>query len=284
MARQHGWEVVLRIEDLDTPRVKAGAVEETIRVLSTLGLDWDSGPIVQSHDLTPYREAMEALARKGRVYACGLTRGEIASAASAPNEGDHEERFDPSLRPASAGLPAEFRDEGTNWRLLVEPGDVAFEDGFAGPQQRDPSRTVGDFVVWTKRGQPSYQLAVVVDDARQGITRIVRGDDLLDSAARQLLLYRALGVEPEPTYWHLPLVRGEDGRRLAKRHGDTRLDHYLALGVAPERIVALLGRWCGMGSHDRLSAGDFAAAFNLRTMPKDDIIFRPEDHQWLCKS
>lgn len=281
LARQNAWRIVLRIEDLDTPRVKPGAIEGVARTLRALGMDWDDGPHVQSHDLAPYEDAMQRLARAGLVYPCELTRGEIEAASSAPNQGDHEQRFDAALRPRDAGHARAFDDRGANWRFMVPERDVMVEDAFAGPSVRNPWRSIGDFVVWTRRGQPSYQLAVVVDDARQGITDIVRGDDLLDSAARQMLLYDALGLGPPPKYFHLPLVRGEDGRRLAKRHGDTRVDTYLAAGVPAERIIALLGRWCGVGPADRLNSRDFAARLDLRTIPKADIVFTPSDDRWL---
>ncbi len=155
-------------------------------------------------------------------------------------------------------------------------------DGFAGPQNCRPLETIGDFVIWTKREQPAYQLAVVVDDFRQGITDIIRGDDLLDSAARQLLLYRALGYITEPRYTHLPLVCGEDGKRLAKRHGDTRIDSYQALGVPAEAVIGLIAYWCGMSDQRlKLSAKEFAAGLNLDTIPRSPITFTAQDHAWL---
>lgn len=282
LAKQNGWRVVLRIEDLDTPRVKPGAIDGTINILRWLGLDWDGRAPLQSADLGPYRDAMGTLASLGVVYPCELTRAQIAAAAAAPNEGDHERRFPPEFRPASfvRGRPTRFDREDTNWRLAVEPGAVEFDDAFAGPQSRDPASTVGDFVVWTARGQPSYQLAVVVDDSRQGVTRVVRGDDLLDSTARQILLYRLLGEGPLPGYTHLPLVRGTDGRRLAKRHGDTRLTHYRAVGVPADRVIGLLAGWCGLPRR-ATSADEFAGAFDLHTMPRDDVIFTGADEQWL---
>jgi glutamyl-tRNA synthetase len=297
LAQQHAWSIVLRIEDLDGPRVKPGAIDATIDTLRWLGLTWDSGPIVQSHDLDPYRAAMRSLAHRGLGYPCALSRTEIESAASAPQEGAHESPYPASLRPALH--PRDFDDENTNWRFAVPDESVTFLDAFAGPQTIRPAQTIGDFIIWTKRAQPSYQLAVVVDDHRQAITQIVRGDDLLDSAARQLLLYRALGLTPEPTYTHLPLVRGPDGRRLAKRHGDTRLETYRAASVPPERIVNLIARWCGTSpvSHSnpappqgpphpltlspthRLSS--FARHLDLCSIPREPIVFNEEDHQWL---
>ncbi len=283
LARQREWKIVLRIEDLDGPRVKPGVIDLTIDLLQWLGIDWDQGPTVQSTDTVPYVHAMDALARSGAAYPSDLTRSEIEAAASAPQEGSHEVRFDASKRPTI--VPGPFADTGTNWRFATPAGEVAFRDAFAGNQTHEPARTIGDFVVWTKRGQPSYQLAVVVDDHRQSITQVIRGDDLLDSAARQLLLYRALGFQPEPRYTHLPLVLGPDGKRLAKRHGDTRLDTYRARGVHPHRVIALVGAWCGILERgkriERLSPADFRERFSLTTIPHEPIQFTNEDDAWL---
>lgn len=283
LARQRGWHVVLRIEDLDGPRVKPGVIDLTIDLLQWLGMDWDEGPTVQSANTAPYVRAMDALARSGAAYPSELTRSEIEAAASAPQEGSHEVRFDASNRPAI--VPGPFSDTGTNWRFATPKGSVVFHDEFAGFQTHTPAQTIGDFVVWTKRGQPSYQLAVVVDDQRQSITQVVRGDDLLDSAARQLLLYRALGFALEPTYTHLPLVLGPDGKRLAKRHGDTRLDTYRARGVHPHRVIALVGAWCGILDQgrrfDRLSPAEFRDRFSLTTIAHGPIRFTSEDDAWL---
>jgi len=275
LARQRGWRVLLRIEDLDGPRVKPEAAARLVETLRWLGLDWDEGPMTQSEDLSPYREAVERLAAAGLAFPCALTRTQIERAASAPQEGAHEVRYPASLRPK--GWERRFASAESNWRFAVPDAAVGFTDLFAGPQAPNPAAIVGDFIVWTKRGAPAYQLAVVVDDHRQGITHVVRGDDLLDSAARQLLLYRALGLGPEPAYCHLPLVIGPDGKRLAKRHGESRLDEYRKAGVAPEAVIALLGRWCGLPAADALSARRFAAAFELARLPKEPVVFTPED-------
>ncbi len=280
LARQNSWKVVLRIEDLDTPRVKSGVIEQTIQTLRWLGMDWDEEAPLQSADLEPYRLAMSKLAQAGRVFPCALSRNQISEAAGAPHEDSGEVRFDPSLRPSE--MPSAFGDELTNWRLAAPDETITFEDGFLGAQSVNPSRTVGDFVVWTQRGQPSYQLAVTIDDDRQGITHVVRGNDLVDSAARQTLIRRALGIGVDPTYVHLPLVRGTDGRRLAKRHGDTRIDHYRQRGVPPERVIALVARWSGFeGAPELLSAPEFARGFGLGTMSGEDVTFLPEDDRWL---
>jgi glutamyl-tRNA synthetase len=282
LARRENQHILLRVEDLDSPRVKQGSDREAIDILTWLGLDWDSGPVYQSADLTPYHDAMDRLCGAALAYPSPQSRGEV-QAASAPQEGSHEVPFPASLRPDAITARA-FDDLGANWRLVVEPGETAFLDGFAGPQRFDVSRIVGDFLLWTRRGVPAYQLAVVVDDARQGITHIVRGDDLLDSTARQILIARALGLDFAPAYLHLPLVRGPDGRRLAKRHGDTRLASYRAAGVAPERIIGLLAAWSGVlprHAPASMTAAEFRGGLDPTRIPRDAITMTPEDAQWL---
>lgn len=299
MARQRGWRIVLRIEDLDTPRVKPGLVDLTVDLLTWLGMDWDHGPTVQTRHLVPYRAAMDTLASRGMTYPSSANRGVVGAGlrrsadgddgASAPQQGAHEAHFGRENRPIE--MPKEFDGslrsrealvDAPAWRFATPDGEITFDDAFAGPQCWTPSATVGDFILWTKRDLPAYQLAVVVDDHAQGVTDVVRGDDLLDSAARQLLLYRALGYAPEPTYWHLPLVAGEDGRRLAKRHGDTRLDVYRAKGVRAERVIGLVAYWCGVGRERRvMSAAEFRDGFDMVSIPKEPITFRHEDDQWL---
>jgi glutamyl-tRNA synthetase len=294
MARRGGWRIVLRIEDLDGPRIKAGAAEAIASTLAWLGIDWDEGPMRQSDDLTPYRAALERLAGMGLAYPSELSRTQVEAAASAPQEGSHEVRFGPELRPGwfRVGQAVDAaRGAGQAWRMATPGGaggaggGVEFEDRFAGLQRADPAGTVGDFILWTKMGLPAYQLAVVVDDARQGVTEVVRGDDLLDSAGRQLLLYRALGLGPEPRYTHLPLVVGTDGKRLAKRHGDSRVETYRGAGVPAEAVVGLMAWWSGMlageGKRVMMDAGEFAARLMLDAVPRGPVVFTPEDDAWL---
>ncbi len=288
LARQQNMRIVLRIEDLDTPRVKPGVLDLTVDLLAWLGMDWDDGPIIQSHDLPHHRNAMQQLVAAGHAFPDARTRKELeelASVQSAPNEGAHELVFPASLRPAT--WPRTFHDDAPAWRFVTPPEPIAFTDTFAGPQVTSPATTIGDFIIWTRRdaavpGQPAYQLAVVVDDARQGVTHVMRGDDLVESTGRQLLLYRALGLTNEPTYLHLPLVRGTDGRRLAKRHGDTRLDAYRDRGVSAQRVIGLVAYWCGITTQRQpMSAGEFRAALRLSTIPKGSITFTAEDDAWL---
>jgi len=283
IARNRGWMLIMRMEDLDGPRIKAEAARQALDDLAWLGIDHDGPVIYQSADPQPYRAAMHRLAGQGMVYPCALTRKQIEQAATAPHRDDHELRYPPELRPDEGGQPPvmDFVDEKTNYRLVVPDEAISFEDRFAGPQTFHPFNAVGDFVVWTKAGQPSYQLAVVVDDHRQGVTDVVRGDDLLPSAARQQLIYRALGWTP-PRWWHLPLVLGPDGRRLAKRHGDTRIAHYRGLGVPAQRIIGLLAWWCGaVEQPEEMSAEQFRRMVSLDALPREPVTFTEDAERWL---
>lgn len=284
LARQNGWEIVLRIEDLDGPRIKAGAAEQSIQLLEWLGLDWDEGPLYQANDLSPYRAALVKLAAAGQVYPCNCTRSEIEAAArSAPHGDAHDLRYPQTCRPTQvqpiAATDIDFA--GSGWRIRVPAGQQTYGDQFAGTLSFDIDRVVGDFQVWTKGDIPSYQLAVVVDDARQGIDCVVRGSDLASSTPRQQLIYELLDTSPRPRYWHVPLVRGEDGRRLAKRHGDTRLLNYKQQGVDVRRVIGLLAEWSGVGEREPMTAAEFADNFDIEKLPKDDVVFHAGDDTWL---
>lgn len=278
LAKQQDWEIVLRIEDLDHPRAKPWAREDAMDVLSWLGLTWDAGPITQTDDLQPCHNAIEQLYQAGLVYPCGLSRNEIESVASAPQEGDHQMRY-PNLSRHRLG---ETRGETDAWRLVVPDGAVVFHDGFVGECSFDVQAEVGDFLVSNREGQPAYQLAVVVDDARQGVTDVVRADDLLSSTARQIWLYRLLELGPVPNYVHVPMVIGEDGRRLAKRHGDTRVSWYREKGASPERLIGLLAYWCGLlPERETMTLERFIEVFDLAKLPRDAVVFGREDDRWL---
>ena len=160
-------------------------------------------------------------------------------------------------------------------RFAVPPGITQFADRFRGSVQFDVAKQLGDFVIAKADGTPAYQLAVVIDDAEAGVTEIVRGDDLLDSTPRQILLYHALGLSPTiPHYTHVPLVIGPDGRRLAKRHGDTRLASYRSAGISAGDILALLAKWCGITTPPcPTKAADLLGDFTLAQLPTTPIIF-----------
>jgi glutamyl-tRNA synthetase len=163
------------------------------------------------------------------------------------------------------------------------PGEsILVNDEFRGRQGFELRKICGDFVVFKNDGTAAYQLAVVVDDDAAGVTAIVRGEDLLDSAARQMHLRRLLGMGREVRYWHLPLVVGPDGRRLAKRHGDTRISYYRRKGAPPERFLGLIGFWSGMFDYRReASIGELLSRFDLARVPKQQFVFSKEDDRFL---
>lgn len=288
LARRLGWRVVLRLEDLDLSRVRDGAGAQAIQVLRWLGLDWDEGPFYQSADLSPYRQALIYLRDQGLIYPCNATRKEIELAASAPHASDGETRYPGIHRPTAGAYrvtettPPVLADDAYAWRVIVPDGPTMFEDQMLGTQSFDVQQQVGDFVLATKAGLPAYQLAVVVDDALQGVTDVVRGDDLLGSTPRQILLYERLGLGEPPRYWHLPLVTGPSGRRMAKRDDDVRLTTYLDAGVPGKRVVGLLAKWAGL-SDERvpMSAKTFARRLDPKQMEYDPPCFTQEDERWL---
>ena len=274
LARQQGWRIILRIEDLDGPRVKRGADALAIEDLRWLGIDWDEGPIYQSARRPKYDEALQRLINAGPTFICICSRKDVEQAASAPHAADGSVIYPGTCRDViydlKPGTPIAVR-------FRVPDEIITFDDAFAGRQSFDVARQLGDFVI-SKSDGPAYQLAVVIDDAEMGVTDVVRGDDLLDSTPRQILLYRALGLEGRiPSYCHLPLVIGPDGRRLAKRHGDTRLATYRDAGVPAARVLALLASWCGIDGvgDDVRGAADLLSQFDLARVPRSPIVFDP---------
>jgi glutamyl-tRNA synthetase len=281
-ARQRGGRVVLRIEDIDSPRVKAGAARQARVDLQWLGLDWDEEPLVQTERMHEYASALARLQERELVYPCTCTRGDVERAASAPHA-EHEGPVYPGICARRCVRDAEaLADRAYCWRFRVPADSPSFVDGFRGPTHIDLRTAVGDFVVWKSprpgdsKATPAYQLAVVVDDAAQGVTEVVRGDDLIPSTPRQLLLYQALGLTP-PTFAHVPLVVGPDGRRLAKRHGDTRLSALRAAGVRPEMLLGLLAwscRW--LPAIEPIRAKELLALFRLETIPCEPFVLTPQ--------
>lgn len=289
-ARQQGGRLVLRVEDLDSPRIKPQAMEQALEDLRWLGLDWDEGPIIQTHRLPKHLEALGRLRDAGLIYPCVCSRNDVLRAASAPHAGEEGPPYPGTCRNRKLS-PS---DGPVAWRMVCPSGGVTFHDHFVGPQAFDVIQETGDFVVARKSMDfsPAYQLAVVWDDANDKVTTIIRGDDLLPSTARQILVSQALkkvGYDiPLFTYCHVPLVVGPDGRRLAKRHGDTRLSEYRRCGVPAGRVLALLAEWVGAGVRESF-VGQTAdsilryllSAFRWENLSHQPILFTHQDDEWL---
>jgi glutamyl-tRNA synthetase len=276
-ARSRNGTVRLRIEDIDSPRIKPGAAEGVLADLRWLGLDWDGEVVTQTERVPLYEAALEELKRRELVYPCTCTRGDIASAASAPHAEHEGPTYPGTCSHRRAADAATLTREGRSfaWRLRVTESP-AFTDRLAGEQHINLTELGGDFVIWKSAGTPAYQLAVVVDDAAMGISEVIRGDDLIPSTPRQLLLYRALGLTP-PAFAHVPLVVGEDGRRLAKRHGDTRLAALRAAGVRADALVGLLAWSCGWVERmEPIATRELLPLFRLEVMPRRPFVLTSE--------
>ena len=243
-ARSEGGQFLMRVEDLDRPRVRAGLAQRQLEELAWLGLDWDQPPLYQSQRGALYEEAIEKLRAGGHVYQCFCSRAEIA-AASAPHAGE-ETRYPGTCARLSRGEQDERRRlREPSLRLRVPAGPVEFADQILGPQRFDPQAEVGDFVLQRADGIHAYQLAVVVDDAASGVTQVLRGADLLSSTARQILLYRLLAL-PVPQFAHAPLVLGPSGERLSKRDRALSLSALKAAGADPRHLIAQLASISGL--------------------------------------
>ena len=254
--RAQGGTFVLRMEDLDKPRERPGAAERILRSLRWLGLDWDEGPdvggpygpYVQSERFDLYDAAIERLLAQHKAYLCWCSRAEIA-AASAPHAGEEGPRYPGTCRvpdPARAEAKA-AQGRIPAVRLHVPTHPIEFVDGVHGPQAIDVQDLVGDFVIRRADGVAAYQLAVVVDDAAMEITEVLRGDDLLSSTPRQILLFEALQLKT-PRFLHVPLVVGADGARLAKRHGAKSLTELMDEGADPKAICGMLAAISGLAN------------------------------------
>ena len=270
-ARQTDGAFVLRVEDLDAPRVKPGAMEEMLADLRWLGLDWDEGPdvggglgpYVQSARLSLYEKAIRTLREEGYVYPCTCSRKEIASIASAP----HGE--DGVIYPGTCRHGATHPERAPSFRFRLDRAE-GFVDGVHGPVAE--GQGMGDFVVQRADGVFAYQLAVVVDDLAMGITHVVRGDDLLLSTPRQIAITRALGHAPL-SYAHVPLVIGEDGQRLAKRHGSIAIQALREMH-SPEHVVGKLAHSLGLQADDApCSAASLIAHFSLARLSRTPFVW-----------
>ena len=254
-ARAAGGALVLRVEDIDTPRVVAGSEARQCADLHWLRLDWDEGPDVggphapyrQSERTTLYEAAIATLAAQGLVYLCDCSRREISSEASAPHAGDEGPRYPGTCRPHGMRPRAWKRPPAV--RVALPDRELVIDDAFQGVLRQNVAQAVGDFVLKRGDGIYAYQLAVVVDDLAMGITEVVRGADLLGSAPRQALLAELLGGRA-PAFAHVPLVVDADGARLEKRNPRHTLHGLRVAGVPAAAVLARLVRGLGIVAAD----------------------------------
>jgi glutamyl-Q tRNA(Asp) synthetase len=256
-ARAHGGAWLVRVEDIDGPRTVPGAAEDILATLAAFGFHADEPPQWQSRRTGLYRAALDRLIASGHVYPCGCTRKEIADSQLRAHQRNTTLIYPGTCRDGLHGKPARA------WRLRVpdhetadetadetagvrdNPALIRFDDRWQGLQHQDLAAEVGDFVLLRADGQWAYQLAVVVDDAEQRITHVVRGADLLDSTARQIWLQQCLGV-PTPAYLHVPVVTNADGEKLSKQTGAQALD-----ASRPLEALMAAARHLGLDLYDR---------------------------------
>ena len=246
LARSAGGRTILRVEDIDTPRVVKGSSARILEDLAWLGFDWDVGPVHQSERTRVYEEALARLDAAGLTYLCDCSRAEIARAASAPHAGEEGKE---TIYPGTcrdAPRDRELKRPPAIRLRVPERSLVAFDDAVCGFVEEDVGKTAGDFVLRRGDGVFAYQLVVALDDAAMGVSHVVRADDLLASTARQILLMRLLGHSSIPSYAHVPLVVASSGERLAKRTRGATVRELASRGVRSEVIVGTLVRGLGL--------------------------------------
>ncbi len=289
-ARKDGGRCLLRLEDIDPARAKPEYAETLVRDLAWLGIDWDnaSGPAeclsgagiyTQSRCLPYYRAALDSIRRAAFVYPCYCTRKELRAIAGAPHVDDAGAPYPGTCRYLPPGQRAKFEREGRHfsWRLACPPDQLwTFTDLIMGPQRFTLRECGGDFALCRSDGVFAYQLAVVADDIRMGVTQVVRGLDILISTPRQLYLYSLFG-ETAPAYAHLPLVTDAAGERLAKRHASLTLQSLRDAGVRPETLLGWLAKASGLRPDaSPLAAGDPLRDFSFNRVRREPLRL-PED-------
>ena len=283
-ARHHGGVLVLRIEDTDRDRSSPEHTETILRALRWLGLDWDEGPVFQSDGVDRHRADALRLLEEGRAYRDFTTAEELARAREEA-KGDGADLRLPRRR-AEALLAGEAEERAESGeahavRFLVPEGETVWED-MVHEEMRFQNSAIDDLVILRSDGSPTYNLAVTSDDAEQHITHVIRGDDHLSNTPKQILLYEALG-HPVPTFAHVPMILGSDGKRLSKRHGGTAVRKYESQGIlsgAMVNFLALLG-WSPGGDLEVMIVEDLVQRFSMERVLKKSSIFDLKKLDWL---
>jgi len=282
-ARKHHGKFLLRIEDTDVVRSTKENVDIILEGLAWLGLDWDEEPVFQSRRMDLYHGRIDRLIQDRKVYYCYCTKERIQKARDEAAKEKKVWEYDGRCRKRSADEIARLEEAGTPRavRFLVPPGQTVVEDLIQGKVTIDHER-VEDFVLQRSDGFPTYHLAAVADDIDLGITHVIRGADHINNTPKQMLLYRAFGADP-PVFAHLPLILGEDKRRLSKRHGDTSVTEYRKAGYLPQAMVnflSLLG-WSPGDDTEHMDMQELTRRFSLERVNKSNAIFDLQKLDWL---
>ena len=283
-ARHHGGLFVLRIEDTDRDRSKPEHTETILGALRWLGLDWDEGPTFQSDGVDRHRAAAHALLEAGRAYRDFTTAEELAQTREGTKRDEADRRLPRRRAEALPAGEAEERAESGEAhavRFLVPGGETVWED-MVHEEMRFQNAAIDDLVILRSDGSPTYNLAVASDDAEQRISHVIRGDDHLSNTPKQILLYEALG-HPVPTFGHVPMILGSDGKRLSKRHGATAVGEYQGQGLLPEAMVnflALLG-WSPGDDQEVMSVELLVERFGMERVLKKSSVFDLKKLDWL---
>jgi len=279
--RKHNGTMVLRMEDLDPDRSRPEYAEGIMHDLAWLGLDWDEGPdtggayapYVQDERRELYQRMLERLIEADLVYPCYCSRAEIQTAASAPHGGEGEAAYPGTCRSRRGGC----KNRKPALRIKVPNKVISFEDGVYGRIDENLAQTAGDFIVRRSDGVHAYQLAVVVDDALMQISRVLRGDDLLSSTSRQLLLYELLGFAP-PSFTHVPLLYGEDGHRLSKRQRPLALAEMREKYMSAEKLIGYLAWKAGLvDCWQAVRPEELIDGFSLEKLTREAVVVRYQD-------
>ena len=293
-ARAMGGDFILRIEDTDPERSTEENVQVILNAMKWLGLDWDEGPEVggaagpyfQTQRTDTYAAALEQMKQRGSVYPCFCTKDELDAkrAAAEANEGGYAgyDRTCRDLDPAEAARRIEAGEPHV-WRLRVpaERGAIEFDDAVYG-HVSFPAEVMDDMIVVRTDGSPTYNFAVVCDDANMGVTHVIRGDDHLSNTPRQILIYEALGFDV-PTFAHLSMILGPDGKKLSKRHGAASVEEFCERGYLPDAMVnflALLG-WSLDGETTLIDRETLCEKFSLERVTKKDAVFDETKLDWM---